>query len=132
MTFANNNTLTIYQPRIKGQVDELVKQLTDRKGQPVDVSAWSMFFSFDVMGDVGFSKDLGNMTTGQEHPALRQMHGFIRMFGVVQAIPWLPNLLSGIPGATRGVAGFYELCNEILAEKQQASSLLYLDMANGC
>jgi hypothetical protein len=78
-----------------------------------------MFFSFDTMGDVGFSKDFGNMKTGEEHPALQQMHGHLWMLGVVQAVPWLPNLLSGIPEADRGIKGFYELCNGVLAEKQR-------------
>jgi hypothetical protein len=30
------------------------------------MSAWSMFFSFDVMGEVGFGKDFNNLTSGVE------------------------------------------------------------------
>jgi hypothetical protein len=82
-----------------------------------------MFFSFDAMGDVGFSKDFGNMTSGREHPSLQQMHGFLSTLGVVQAVPWLPNLLSGIPGVTRGIADFYSFCNNVLAEREKVYKL---------
>jgi hypothetical protein len=82
-----------------------------------------MFFAFDAMGDVAFSKDFGNMTSGQEHPGLQQMHGYLSVLGVVQAVPWLPSLLSGIPGATRGIADFYNFCNDVLAEREKVCKL---------
>jgi cytochrome P450 len=115
--------LNSYQPRIERQTDELIKQLSARKGQPLDVTMWSMFFSFDTMGDINFSRDFGNMTTGQEHPALRQMHGYLWLFGLIQAIPWLPNLLTSVPGANRGIARFENFCKDVLVEKQKVSGL---------
>jgi hypothetical protein len=78
-----------------------------------------MFFTFDAMGDIGFSKDFANMTSGQEHPALQQMHGYLWALGVVQAIPWLPHLLSGVPGTARGYDGFINFCNDVLVERQK-------------
>jgi hypothetical protein len=111
--------MSSYQPRIKKQVDELMKQLRSRAGHPVDATLWSMFLSFDVLGDIGFSKDFGNMSTGKEHPALQQLHGFLWTIGVVQAVPWLPSLLSSVPGATRGVSSFFDLCNSVLTDKQK-------------
>ncbi|KAF2036184.1 cytochrome P450 [Setomelanomma holmii] len=108
------------QPRIKSQVDELVKQLVSRQGQSIDVTKWSLFYSFDTMGSVGFRKDFGNMILGQEHPALQQMHEHLWMLGVLQAIPWLPNLLSGLPEADRSIKGFHDLHNNILTEKQKS------------
>jgi hypothetical protein len=88
-------------------------------GDPVDVTLWSLFFTFDVMGDVAFSRDFGNMKGGREHRALREMHGMISMIGMVTAVPWLPSLISDIPGAHRGVAGFYDFCNKALVDKQK-------------
>jgi hypothetical protein len=90
-----------------------------RVGQPINATVWSMFFTFDVMGDVAFSRDFGNMRAGTEHLALRQMHGLISTIGVVTAISWLPNLLSDIFGARRGVAAFFDFCNSVLADKQK-------------
>ncbi|KAH7090787.1 cytochrome P450 67 [Paraphoma chrysanthemicola] len=111
--------LSSYQPRIKAQADELIQQLRIRQSQPVDVSKWSMFFSFDTMGEVGFGRDFGNMKSGEEHPGIQQMHGHLWMLGVIQAVPWLATLLSGIPEADRGIQGFHKVCNGVLAEKQK-------------
>jgi hypothetical protein len=88
-------------------------------GEPIDATLWSIFFTFDVMGDVAFSRDFGNMRGGKEHSALREMHGLITMIGVVTAVPWLPSLISDMPGARRGVAGFYDFCNNALVDKQK-------------
>jgi hypothetical protein len=97
-----------------------------RKGKPVDASLWSMFFAFDVMGDVGFSRDFGNVRTGKEHQGVRQMHDLIATIGVVTAIPWLPNLLNDLPGSRRGVAAFFDFCNSVLADKQKVRSSVYV------
>lgn len=40
----------------------------------MNVSAWAMFFSFDVMGEVGFGKDFNNLGTGVEHQAIQGIH----------------------------------------------------------
>lgn len=71
------------------------------------------------MGDIGFGKPFTNMITGTEDPAIRAMHEHMWILGVVQAIPWLPLLISAIPGANVGLAEFFGVCEKVLKHKQR-------------
>lgn len=90
-----------------------------RANQPVDATLWSTIFSFDVMGDTGFGTDFGSLGSGTEHLASKEIHRFLWIVGVVQSVPWLPNLLSSLPGANVGFATFFDLCGRVLEDKQK-------------
>lgn len=111
--------MNLYQPRVKAQADKLIAQIYRHINEPIDATLWSAIFSFDVMGTAGFGTDFGGLSSGQEHPASKEIHSFVWVLGVIQSIPWLPNLLSSVPGANRGFATFFGLCANVLAEKQK-------------
>ncbi|OCL07514.1 putative benzoate 4-monooxygenase cytochrome P450, partial [Glonium stellatum] len=115
----STKALSIYEPQIKSKTDFFIKQLDARAGKPVDVTAWSMLFSFDIMGVVGFGKDFNNLTSGNEHPAIRAVHEHIAFLGVMSNIPWLLNLIGSMPGASAGYSGFFNWCANELEEKQK-------------
>lgn len=98
-------------------------------GSPVDVSAWSMFFSFDVMGEVGLGKDFSNLSTGNEHPAIARIHEHMSILGIMSNVPWLLNMLSAVPGATAGYAPFFNWCSEQLKEKQTVICSLSFELS---
>jgi hypothetical protein len=81
------------------------------------MSAWSMFFSFDVMGEVGFGKDINNLVTGVEHSAIKGVHAHMTMLSIMSTVPWLLNVLSSIPGAAAGYSGFFSFCAGQIREK---------------
>ncbi|KAF2493710.1 putative benzoate 4-monooxygenase cytochrome P450 [Lophium mytilinum] len=112
--------LSTYEPRIKAKADLFMSALSARAGKPMDMSAWSMFFSFDVMGEVGFGKDFNNLTSGVEHPAIAAVHEHMTMLGVLSNVPWLLNLLGSIPGAAAGYSGFFNWCGSQIKDKQQS------------
>jgi hypothetical protein len=85
----------------------------------MDVSTWSMFFSFDVMGEVGFGKDFNNLVTGVEHVAIKNVHAHMTMLGIMSTVPWLLNVLSSIPGATAGYSEFFSFCAGQIREKHK-------------
>lgn len=124
--------MSTYQPRIKSQTNILVEQLRTRAGQPMDVSKWAMFYSFDVMGDVGFGKPFTNMATGHEHSAIHAMHKHVWLLGVITAIPWFPLLVSAIPGASVGLAEFFDICAKALEEKQRVSNAVRTSPCHWC
>lgn len=109
--------LATYEPRIKTKTDLLIDQLRQRKS--VNITDWSMFFSFDTMGEVGFGKDFGNLVNGIEHSAIRPIHEHIKMVGVLSPIPWLLYLLSSIPGATGAYAEIFNFCSDEIKAKQK-------------
>ncbi|EAT86220.2 hypothetical protein SNOG_06389 [Parastagonospora nodorum SN15] len=77
--------LSSYEPRIKSKADLFKSQLAKAAGKPMDVSTWSMFFSFDVMGEVGFGKDFNNLNTGVEHSAIKGVHSHMTMLATTLA-----------------------------------------------
>ncbi|KAI9926158.1 hypothetical protein MW887_004621 [Aspergillus wentii] len=118
--------LGTYEPRIKTKADLLVSHIESNIDKPLDATAWSMFLSFDIMGDVGFGKDFNNLTTGIEHPAIKGVHDHMAVLGVLGHIPWLLNVLGCIPGATAGYSGFFKWCaDEIESKKKRWNSEEY-------
>jgi hypothetical protein len=85
----------------------------------MDVSTWSMFFSFDVMGEVGFGKDFNNLVTGVEHVAIKNVHAHMTMLGIMSTVTWLLNVLSSIPGATAGYSDFFSFYAGQIREKNK-------------
>jgi hypothetical protein len=98
----------------------LLKQLKKLADKPVNITAWSMFFSFDVMGEVGFSKDFNNLATGVEHPAIRGLHAHMKILGILSTVPWLMYLLSCMPGAAAGYFDFFNFCTSEIRSKEAA------------
>ena len=78
-----------------------------------------MFFSFDVMGEIGFSKDFNNLSSGVEHVAIQAVHEHMTMLGIMSTVPWLLNALSCIPGAIAGYAPFFNFCSREVKVKEK-------------
>jgi hypothetical protein len=85
----------------------------------MNISDWAMYFSFDVMGEVGFGKDFNNLTTGVEHSAIKGVHSHMTMLGIMSTMPWLLNVLSCIPGAAAGYSEFFSFCAGQIREKHE-------------
>jgi hypothetical protein len=90
----------------------------------MDMSAWAMYFSFDVMGEVGFGKDFNNLASGVEHSAIKGVHSHMTMLGIMSTVPWLLNVLSSIPGAAAGYSEFFGFCAGQIREKHKVSRIL--------
>ncbi|KAJ4321021.1 hypothetical protein N0V94_003079 [Neodidymelliopsis sp. IMI 364377] len=116
----STKALLTYEPRIKAKVDMLIERLKAQAGRPIDATAWSMFFSFDVMGDLSFGQDFGNLATGKEHPGIRSMHSYLWLFGVLSPVPWLMNLLMALPGAARALIDLDSVCLDVLERKEKS------------
>ncbi|OJK03510.1 hypothetical protein ASPACDRAFT_49664 [Aspergillus aculeatus ATCC 16872] len=112
-------SLGVYEPRIKAKADQLVAHIAANLGNPIDATAWSMFLSFDVMGDVGFGKNFGNLITGVEHPAIKGIHDHMAILGVLGHVPWFLNLVSRVPGATTAYSDFFKWCGDEIERKQK-------------
>lgn len=83
----------------------------------MDITAWAMFFNFDVMGDVGFGKDFDCLARGVEHSAIKGVHEHMTVLGIVSTVPWLLNIIGSIPGAGAGYTEFFAVCADQIREK---------------
>ena len=63
--------ITSYQPRIKTKVETLIDQLQKRSGEALDATKWTMFLAFDIMGEIEFGRDFGNISSSKENPAIK-------------------------------------------------------------
>jgi len=111
--------LATYEPRIKTKADAFLRQLC-QSPHALDVSAWSMYYAFDVMGEVGLGKDFSNLLSGQEHPAIKGVHDHMKILGILSTVPWLLNILSSIPGAAAGYQSFFAFCSNEIQVKNRS------------
>lgn len=128
LSFWHHAALATYEPRIKAKVDSFVSHIQANEHKPVDATTWSMFLSFDIMGEVGFGKDFNNLSTGKENPAIKAIHDHMAILGVLSHVPWMLYLMSGIPGATAAYAGFFGWCGNQVDLKQKVISVLSLHL----
>lgn len=105
-------------------VDLFVSQIQANEHSPLDATAWSMFLSFDIMGEVDFGKDFKNLRTGKENPAIQAIHEHMTILGVLSHVPWMLYLISSIPGATAAYAGFFKWCGSEIDSKQKVYHIL--------
>ncbi|KAE8367366.1 cytochrome P450 [Aspergillus caelatus] len=117
--------LSVYEPRVIAQAKKLIAQIEANQGKPLDATTWSMLFTFDIMGDVGFGKDFGNLTMGKAHPAINAVRDHMRFIAIASHLPWLLNMLGKLPGAAAGYQGFFKWCTDQVESKRKVSSPPY-------
>ncbi|KAJ5946808.1 hypothetical protein N7454_003647 [Penicillium verhagenii] len=111
--------LASYEPRIGLKADQLVSHVEKNLGQDINITTWAMFFSFDIMGNVGFGKEFNNLITGVEHPGIKAIHDHLAILGIGIHVPWLLFLATRIPGASASLAAFFQWCEDEVVQKQK-------------
>ena len=77
--------------------DQLERLIAQSEGQPIIVNEYFQWFSFDVMGQVAFSKDFNMLRGGDWHSAIKVLRDGMKIVGPVSPTPWLLNLASNVP-----------------------------------
>ncbi|KAH8887218.1 cytochrome P450 [Thozetella sp. PMI_491] len=108
--------LAQYEPRVKAKVDLLLSRLGT--GRPINITEYAMFFGFDVMGDIGLSKEFNMLQTETAHQAIRELHSLMSVFGLLGPVPWLIQLLGKLSG-NGGPMKFIDWCNTEIRAKQK-------------
>ncbi|KAH0524178.1 hypothetical protein TsFJ059_009080 [Trichoderma semiorbis] len=111
--------LAVYAPRIQAKVDLLLSKLANHCGRPIDMTEYAMFFGFDVMGDIGFSKDFHMLELESEHLAIKGVHESMLAIGVLGTVPWLLSMISKVPGAAASFSRFTTWCHRELQKKRE-------------
>ncbi|KAK6857926.1 hypothetical protein PG995_005625 [Apiospora arundinis] len=103
--------LQSYEPRVRAKADLLLSRLAESAGKPIDMTMYGMFYGFDVMSEVGFSKDFNMLKSGDEHPAIVALHDSLAVLSIVgSSMPWLLGMLTRIPGASGSYQKFVTWC----------------------
>ncbi|KAE8351348.1 cytochrome P450 [Aspergillus coremiiformis] len=110
--------LATYEPSVQHKVEVLVAQVRSRLDEPLNVSQWTMYFAFDVMGLVGFSKDFRQLEEDTEHAAIKELHNQMLVIGLLKPVPWALSILHIIRGAVGNYGQFMNYCAGQIAEKK--------------
>ena len=78
-----------------------------------------MFFTYDVIGSVGFNKDFQNLERGAADEAIVTIRASMGIFGKLQFTPWLLHFLASIPGASGSFRHFRKWCETQVVKIQK-------------
>lgn len=87
-------------------------------GQPLDMGKWFNFYSFDVMGDLGFGSPFGMLESGEQHWAIKLLNDGMEPHRWSLPI-WMFRLLLAIPGLAAGYWRFVNFCTEQLDRRMK-------------
>ncbi|KAI0016900.1 cytochrome P450 [Xylariomycetidae sp. FL0641] len=113
--------LTTYEPMVTAKADSLIAQLSKRQGEAVNARKWGYFYGFDVMGQIGLGRDFGMTESGEEHPSVRALYGFMYFIGVISLVPWFARVMTRLPIPQGDADKFKEFCAGQLDEKIEVS-----------
>lgn len=93
-------------------------QLHARVGQSITITQWTMYFTFDVMGVIAFSKDFRQLEDASEHTVIKAMHDQMLVMGVLTPVPWLIYLLLYFPSLAGSYAKFMKYSAEQIEQRK--------------
>ncbi|KAF2802071.1 cytochrome P450 [Mytilinidion resinicola] len=113
----NTKALRGYEPRVMHFVDELIREVTERsKEGVVDLGLYLSFFTFDIMGDLGFGKSFEMLKHGKEHDYMTIVQGFAVFGGMISTIPWIATTFAYIP-RNKAAEGLFTFAKERVKER---------------
>ncbi|KAF4541323.1 Cytochrome P450 [Lasiodiplodia theobromae] len=122
----STKALNSYEPRVQDKVSTLLERLGSFEQKPVNVTAWMGYFSFDVMGDVIYSKEYnmmrdgnGKIAAGGVETTLSKLHDGMKMLGLVGTTPWILRMVSQM-GDFGDFAIMQQWCRGAMKEKLAA------------
>ncbi|OAP62019.1 hypothetical protein AYL99_04222 [Fonsecaea erecta] len=83
------NQLRSYEPRVIALLDVLCARLRELDGQVVDLGCWLDYVTFDVMGDLAFSKSFGLLNDDGPRYYSKAVRSGLRLRNIISNVPWM-------------------------------------------
>lgn len=115
----NSKSVKGYEQRVTKHTDKLLAYLSDQAGKPVDASKVLLWYTWDIMGMLAFSRSFNNIESGKSHPLLELMHAELKPLGFLSPIPWLAYLLNRLPPSLSPVNAFFIYCASCVKERRK-------------
>ncbi|KIW05638.1 uncharacterized protein PV09_03509 [Verruconis gallopava] len=115
----NAKVLREYEPRINRHTAMLIQQLDDRVGKTIHINEWANFYSFDVMGDIGFSKSFGMLEKGEEDQLIKTLHASMVGLGLFRNITWVTSIMLRLPIIQKDLRNFMKWTSDVLKERKK-------------
>ncbi|PWY88380.1 cytochrome P450 [Aspergillus heteromorphus CBS 117.55] len=113
--------LEVWEPKVFAHAQELVNQLRKQINKSIDMSKWTEYYTFDLMGLIGFNIKFG-LLQKHKHLALDMYSAGHPVLGVIAPTPWLYFLTHAIPYAQEGYKMFAGWAEKQLRAKIESKS----------
>jgi hypothetical protein len=110
-----------YLPRLQALTNLMLKKITDdgsKNDNRILINHWLTCFSFDVMGELGYSKSYGCLETGVIHQGIIDMEIAIAAGVIISPLPWLVRIIISIIGTPKYLEGLTNFAATALAERK--------------
>ncbi|KAL3712631.1 hypothetical protein TMatcc_001331 [Talaromyces marneffei ATCC 18224] len=104
----SSKSLRDYEERVSKYAAQLLSVLADNVGQPIDMSRWFNYYSFDVIGDLTFGKSFDMLITGKDAYMLKTLHEQMQSLGPFLHSIWVIPLFKLIPGLNSSYLEYFE------------------------
>ena len=126
-----------YEERMMKYGDVLERSISElaRKDQPINVSAWFYWFTFDVMGEFAFARSFGMLESEKWHIAVVMLRKAMRLLGPLSPVPWLAQIGFNIFPWVWVVRDWFAMlawCRERMKERIQVCFRLQLSIVAYC
>ncbi|EMD97546.1 hypothetical protein COCC4DRAFT_203974 [Bipolaris maydis ATCC 48331] len=114
----NAKALRDYEPRLNRHAVTLISRLKEQSSKgPVRINKWLNFYSFDVMGDVAFSRSFGLIEKGEETDFIKLLHEGMDPLSVFAHLPWSLNLAVRAGAGAKALVEHTEWSRKVLEER---------------
>ncbi|KAF1956545.1 cytochrome P450 [Byssothecium circinans] len=121
----NTKALKEYESRLNrhalGLMEKLGEQAELGGKEGVRISSWNSFYSFDVMGDIGFSRSFGMVEKGREDDLIAASHRSFAHLGYLTHFPWLTMVLTRTKTGAKDLTDFLSWTRKVLIERHKTS-----------
>jgi len=99
-----------------------MSRLQEQAKQPVvRFTNWVNFYSFDVMGDVGFSRSFGMMERGEEADVIKLLHSSMAPLAIFGHMTWGLDLITRTAFGARDMIRHIEWTAMVLKERKKVN-----------
>lgn len=112
---------TIYARQARRLADVIRQQY----GHAMEMRSYCYWWSFDVMGELMFSRSLQTLTHEHSRWTLRLLRQFMSFLGPYSPAPWIINLGAAVPGVFWGWKRMIAMCEDFMNEKIQVCSNIH-------
>jgi hypothetical protein len=100
-------------------------QLKERAKAPsVRITNWFNFYSFDVMGDIGFSRSFGMVEKGEEDAMIKLLHESMAPLSFSNHVPWGLALVTRTKTAAKPMLDHIDWTRDVLKERVKVGTAI--------
>lgn len=99
--------------------DALLRRIEDNVNNPLDVSQWFNFYSFDIMGDLAFGRSFDMLKDGIAHYFMKLSHTNMLLVSAFSHLVWMFPLFKETPGLNAEHVKFQKWLAEQVERRQK-------------